>query len=67
MYLPKPTMFVSLTKKDLDVKINALSKYKTYKSKNYFSKDVITSLSKSQGISFEISLCEAFNPISIKI
>lgn len=67
MHKPKPTLFVNLNKKDLNVKINALSKYKTYKDKNYFSKEIITSLCKSPGIPMEIPLCEAFNPVSIII
>jgi LmbE family N-acetylglucosaminyl deacetylase len=67
MYNPKPTFFVEIDKKNLDAKIKALSKFKTYQDKNYFSDEVISSLCKSWGIRAEIPMCEAFNPLSIII
>jgi LmbE family N-acetylglucosaminyl deacetylase len=63
----KSVIFVELSKKNLDDKLKALSKYKTYKNKNYFQKDVIVSECKANGVKVELSLCEVFNPISIVI
>jgi N-acetylglucosamine malate deacetylase 1 len=63
----KSVIFVELSKKNLDDKLKALSKYKTYKNKNYFQKDVIVSECKANGVKVELSLCEIFNPISIVI
>jgi LmbE family N-acetylglucosaminyl deacetylase len=63
----KSVIFVGLSKKNLDDKLKALSKYKTYKNKNYFQKDIIVSECKANGVKVELSLCEVFNPISIVI
>jgi len=60
-----PTVFVKLNKADLNAKTRALSKYKTYKDKNYFSKTAIPSMCQSAGIKLEIPICETFNPVSI--
>ena len=62
---PKPVLFVSLSKKNLEDKVKALSKYKTYEKKNYFKKDVIVAECISNGIKLEIPYCEVFSPISI--
>ena len=62
---PKPVLFVSLTKKNLEDKVEALSKYKTYEKKNYFNKDIIVAECKSNGIKLKIPYCEVFSPISI--
>ena len=67
MYKSKPTLYVKLSKKELDAKIQSLSYYKTFKNKQFFHKDAIMSMSKSQGIPLEITICEAFNPIWIII
>lgn len=64
---PKPVIFVELSKKNLNDKLNALSKYKTYKNKNYFQKEVIISECRTNGIKVELLLCEVFSPISIVI
>ncbi len=64
---PKPVIFVELSKKNLDEKLNALSKYKTYKDKNYFQKDIIISECRANGVKVELTLCEVFDPISIVI
>lgn len=61
----KPTVFVRLSKKDLDAKLHAISYYHTYKNKNYFSKKLITSICEVNGAKFEIPLSEVFNPVSI--
>ena len=58
-------LFVTLSKSDLKCKLKALSNFKTYANKNYFSKTSITSLVQSCGIRNEIPLCESFSPISI--
>jgi len=63
----KSVIFVELSKKNLDDKLKALSKYKTYRNKNYFQKDVIMSECKANGVKVELPLCEVFNPISIVI
>lgn len=57
---PKPSVFVTLTKKDLDAKLNALSFYKTYRKKNYFSNTALVATVSTPGIKHEIPLCEAF-------
>lgn len=64
---PKPVIFVELSKKNLNDKLNALSKYKTYKNKNYFQKEVIISECRTNGVKVELLLCEVFSPISIVI
>jgi LmbE family N-acetylglucosaminyl deacetylase len=57
---PKPSVFVTLTKKDLDAKLNALSFYKTYSKKNYFSNTTLTALVSTSGVNLGIPFCEAF-------
>lgn len=64
---PKHSVFVTLTKKDLDAKLKALSFYKTYKNKNYFSKTILSATVCSSGVKHEIPLCEAFVVISLVI
>ena len=66
-FFDKPVIFVKLKEADLNAKIKAISKYKTYKNKNYFSKTSISSICRSEGIKQEIPLCETFSPISIII
>ncbi len=61
----KSVIFVELSKKNLNDKLNALSKYKTYKNKNYFQKEVIISECRANGVKVELPLCEIFSPISI--
>jgi N-acetylglucosamine malate deacetylase 1 len=61
----KPEVFVKLSKKDINKKINALKKYKTYKNKNYFKAENIEASAISHGIKMNISMCEIFFPISI--
>ena len=60
-----PKLFVTLSKNDLNYKVKALSCFKTYKNKNYFSKSSTITLSQFWGIRNQIPLCEGFNPISI--
>jgi len=67
MHNPKPSLFIEINKKNLDAKIKALSKFKTYQGKNYITSEVISSLCTSWGIKAEIPICEAFNPISVII
>lgn len=62
---PKPILFVSLTKKNVDEKLKALANYKTYEKKNYFNKELIVSECRANGIKAEIPYCEVFSPISI--
>ena len=62
---PKPVLFVTLNKKNINEKLKALSQYKTYEKKNYFKKDVIVSECISNGIKVEIPMCEIFSPVSI--
>jgi len=64
---PKPSVFVTLTKKDLDAKLKALSFYKTYRKKNYFSKTILTATASTPGVRHEIALCEAFVAKSLVI
>ena len=64
---PTPTVFVSLTKKNLDAKLKALSCYKTYRNKNYFSNVVLPSSITISGVKHEIPLSEAFVAKSIII
>ena len=59
------SMFVELTKKELDVKIKALEQYKTHSKRNYFKKQAITSIAQSGGIKQELDFCEIFKPVSI--
>ena len=59
------SMFVELTKKELDVKIKALEQYKTHSKRNYFKKQAITSIAQSGGIKQELNFCEIFKPVSI--
>lgn len=60
-------MFVKLSKKNLQDKINALSKYEIYKGKYYFKKDVIKAASQAVGIKLELPYCEVYSPVSIII
>jgi LmbE family N-acetylglucosaminyl deacetylase len=62
---PKPTMFVKLGKKDLDAKIKAISSFKTYKNKNYTSKNLISSISYSVASKLDIPISEAYYPVSV--
>ena len=59
------SMFVELTKKELDVKIKALEQYKTHSKRNYFKKQTITSIAQAGGIKQELDFCEIFKPVSI--
>jgi len=59
------SMFVELTKKELDVKIKALEQYKTHSKRNYFKKQTITSIAQAGGIKQELNFCEIFKPVSI--
>ena len=59
------SIFVELTKKDLDFKIKALEQYKTHSKRNYFKKQAITSIAQSGGIKQELDFCEIFKPVSI--
>jgi len=59
------SIFVELTKKELDVKIKALEQYKTHSKRNYFKKQAITSIAQSGGIKQELDFCEIFKPVSI--
>ena len=59
------SIFVELTKKDLDFKIKALEQYKTHSKRNYFKKQAITSIAQSGGIKQELNFCEIFKPVSI--
>ena len=59
------SIFVELTKKELDVKIKALEQYKTHSKRNYFKKQAITSIAQSGGIKQELNFCEIFKPVSI--
>lgn len=59
------SIFVELSKKDLETKIKALNKYKTHSKRNYFKKESIVSIAKAGGIKQELSFCEVFNPVSI--
>jgi LmbE family N-acetylglucosaminyl deacetylase len=61
----KMVMFVELSKKNISEKINALSRYKTYKKKKYLKKDSILATSQSAGIKLEIPYCEIYSPISV--
>jgi len=62
---PQHKVFVKLNKKDLDEKIKAISKLKTYKNKNYVSKTSLSATCQSVGIKLEIPYCEVFYPISM--
>lgn len=64
---PKPIIFVELSKKNLDDKLKALFRYRTYKNKNYFQKEVIVSECIANGVKVELPLCEVFSPISMVI
>ena len=59
------SIFVELTKKDLDFKIKALEQYNTHSKRNYFKKQAITSIAQSGGIKQELNFCEIFKPVSI--
>ena len=59
------SVFVELSKKELDVKIKALEQYKTHSKRNYFKKQAITSIAQSGGIKQELDFCEIFKPVSI--
>ena len=59
------SIFVELTKKELDVKIKALEQYKTHSKRNYFKKQTITSIAQAGGIKQELDFCEIFKPVSI--
>ena len=59
------SIFVELTKKELDLKIKALEQYKTHSKRNYFKKQAITSIAQSGGIKQELNFCEIFKPVSI--
>jgi len=64
---PTPNLFVTLTKKDIDAKVKALLKYKTYLDKNYMDKNSVIIISKFFGIKHRIQYCEAFTSVSIMI
>ena len=59
------SIFVELTKKELDLKIKALEQYKTHSKRNYFKKQTITSIAQAGGIKQELNFCEIFKPVSI--
>jgi len=62
---PQPTFFVKLNRSDLNAKVMALKKFKTYKDKEYLSKESVTASCISPGIRYKIPICEAFVPVSI--
>jgi N-acetylglucosamine malate deacetylase 1 len=55
--------FVSLEKKHIDAKVNALAKYKTQKGRAYMSKDFIYSLAKTRGVQVGIEYAETFEVV----
>ena len=59
------SIFVKLTKKELEAKIKALKQYNTHSKKNYFKKQAITSIAQSSGIKQGLDFCEIFKPVSI--
>jgi len=59
------SIFVELTKKDLDMKIKSLKEYKTHEKRNYFKEETITAMAHSAGIKQELNYCEIFKPVSI--
>jgi len=62
---PKPSIFVSLSKDNINAKYKALQCYRTYKNKNYFDKQKIYSLAETTGIRSELDYCESFVPINL--
>lgn len=61
----RPNIFVKLSQTDLNAKIKAISKYRTYEDKFYFSKTVIASICQAAGVKLEIPMCEVFNSVSM--
>ncbi len=63
----KNQLYFSLTKKNIEDKINCLSKYKSQSHRNYMNREFIQSLALVRGIQNGIELAEAFEVIRFKI
>ena len=57
--------FISLEKKHLDYKINALSEYQSQKGKDYMSEKFIISLARTRGLQIGIEYAECFEVIRL--
>jgi len=55
--------FVSLTEKDVDLKVSALQEYKTQFNKPYMTKEFIYSLARVRGVQISCELAETFEVI----
>ncbi len=55
--------FVSLSKNDIEKKIEALSKYKTQEGREYMSKEFIFALAKARGVQIGVEYAESFEVI----
>jgi len=62
-----PNLFVQVEEKDVNNKMKALSFYKYYNNKEYFSKDLIRSQLRSNGIYIDGEYAEAYHTMRIYI
>ena len=61
----RPNFFFEVSEKDVKNKLMALINYKTYKNKNYFSKDVICAQLIKNGVQMQKRYAEAFDIIRL--
>ena len=55
--------FVSLTKEDIEAKVEALSKYKTQQGREYMSREFILALAKTRGVQIGVKYAETFEVV----
>jgi LmbE family N-acetylglucosaminyl deacetylase len=58
-----PQLFVTLRKKHLDKKVQAISCYQSQKHKRYVSEEILFGLAKTRGIQIDCDYAEAFEAI----
>ena len=56
-------LFIALSEKDMDTKVEALKKYKSQESKPYANELFIRSLARTRGVCIETEYAEAFEVV----
>lgn len=59
--------FVTLDKKHIDIKLNALKEYKSQGARDYLSADFITSLARARGVQIGTTYAETFEVVRLVI
>ena len=57
------SMFIKISKKNVEDKWNALKKYRSQKSRSYMSKDFIHSLARTRGVQIKDKYAESFEVV----